>query len=719
MKKTYMDVFVGGIFFVLLFLTRYNNVYAESTSAIPIEIGESYNIVTDISNFSQITSYNIDNPSIISMDSDGYIRGLQPGETVITITYLDDSNNLCTYISEIEVYLSPGIYRIKNSNTGKYLSLNDIKIKKDLSLKLVNSADPVVESEQYLTQLWRINSYESTTDFIVQPYSDHNAVLIYDKYRETVRIDKLYEFKEYVFSENSIWKLISSKIETSHEKEDTRVSLNEFYLFGEGTLEYTWEFEQVSVTPNGVRLIDEYYENAPTVQSRFISQGSIKTLNDLKIRVLAYSSEVNEENVIWSSSNTSIATVDATSGKVSGIREGTVTITAKNSNHSDSYTLTIMPYKDGVYDITNVLGNRKISPYYFSYSGLIGHYIKNDTNTNQRTFWYLQSMIDGTYKISVANNSNAQGKCWVAKDSDIGCLNLINYNENKNEKPTWTLQAHELGTTISYKGDTNLSWRLLDSGFEIVDLTLPDYEDYDSMWRIGEVVVEDTPTIYIHPYYDAYFLANHGNDKESAYAAMYDYLNYAKSIFDRELGTNIVIKEPVEFFLSDSELQKLNQVGVENKGGVDDEYIYENNFMNMVQEIANGDESYLYTNKYILFPAYPFVTATGEYYIPNSCNKLDCSFIYKGYDTQDYKYSTLHELSHTIGVDDHYHNNSGENGECTVGDSCSECGAYMYKRHEYCVINSNVYDESEPFCNDCLIELKANLYFKCFPSSEE
>lgn len=39
----------------------------------------------------------------------------------------------------------------------------------------------------------------------------------------------------------------------------------------------------------------------------------------------------------------------------------------------------------------------------------------------------------------------------------------------------------------------------------------------------------------------------------------------------------------------------------------------------------------------------------------------------------------------------------------------------MHKRTPFCAINYDYYDESEPFCDECLIEMRAALYFKCYP----
>lgn len=227
------------------------------------------------------------------------------------------------------------------------------------------------------------------------------------------------------------------------------------------------------------------------------------------------------------------------------------------------------------------------------------------------------------------------------------------------------------------------------------------------------------PTVYIHPYYDADFLEKYGNDKELAVASLYTYLNYAKSKFESELGANIIIEEPVEFVLSDSARQNLNMANVKNETGKNDDDIYEADFYAMTRSIANGNEEYFYTHKFILYTEYPFLNTNGVRYTPGTINSNDCSYIYHRELDQEYKNSTLHELSHSIGIDDHYHNNTGENGTCDVGDSCSECGTYMYKRTEFCVINCDVYDEDEPFCNECIIELKACLYFKCFGTSQE
>ena len=47
------------------------------------------------------------------------------------------------------------------------------------------------------------------------------------------------------------------------------------------------------------------------------------------------------KTITWSSSNTSVATVNSTTGEITAVANGTTTITATDGNKSNTYTLTV------------------------------------------------------------------------------------------------------------------------------------------------------------------------------------------------------------------------------------------------------------------------------------------------------------------------------------------------------------------------------------------
>ena len=71
-----------------------------------------------------------------------------------------------------------------------------------------------------------------------------------------------------------------------------------------------------------------------------------------------------------------------------------------------------------------------------------------------------------------------------------------------------------------------------------------------------------------------------------------------------------------------------------------------------------------------------------------------------------------HEIAHTIGAPDHYHELE-TGGTCRSGDICSECG--NNKRPAYCIMNNvwgadleNV-DPENIFCQECKVDIISHL----------
>lgn len=131
----------------------------------------------------------------------------------------------------------------------------------------------------------------------------------------------------------------------------------------------------------------------------------------------------------------------------------------------------------------------------------------------------------------------------------------------------------------------------------------------------------------------------------------------------------------------------------------------------MVAEFSNGNSNHRCNNKYVIYEGYDFVNNEGNRYTPVTGSADDIVHICYSGAERNYL-TTLHEISHTFGALDHYHNNSGKEGECTTGNRCSHCGTFEYKRSEFCVMTGGTYDADHPFCDECEAEIKAGIYFK-------
>lgn len=249
----------------------------------------------------------------------------------------------------------------------------------------------------------------------------------------------------------------------------------------------TWIFEPISNLEKGIRLIDEYYSMIG-INDRYMAIDSTKSLEDLKIRLLRYCNE-DLTSPIWSSSNTNVATVDATTGDVTAVGVGNVTITVTQPgmliNNSASYTINVLPLKDGMYSITNKLG--------FDQLGVVERdgvfYLERSNNYNSNSNWYLQTTINGKYLISVVDNKNVGSNFILGSSVGVGGNTTTTYAtlgelaNNSSYIQTWRIETNELGYSLELEGEATSSMFILDANDSKVELGTIDYEDYEGMWR--------------------------------------------------------------------------------------------------------------------------------------------------------------------------------------------------------------------------------------------
>ena len=190
------------------------------------------------------------------------------------------------------------------------------------------------------------------------------------------------------------------------------------------------------------------------------SESSINVGNTLQLEATVSPSNATNQNVTWSSSNPEIATVDETTGLVTGVAAGTATITVKTNdgNKTASASITVSgtgPQPTGYYwyiaatlpsnppsssniqtdksvagwhSISSLAGFRldttggKSNRIYLSYedTGVIGYYviIPNELNiydSNEDNGYYM--FTDASYNMSgyKAFKYNSQNEIWTVK----------------------------------------------------------------------------------------------------------------------------------------------------------------------------------------------------------------------------------------------------------------------------------------------------------------
>ena len=691
-KKVINTIFIV-IMFLLLSCYFTNIIYAETNYPPVIYVGETFDLTPYLGSYMNITSIEMNNTKCGIVDEDGLFTAHQPGIVEFDIFYKDFSNDDMFAEVTLIIYLPPGVYRIMNKNTGEYLSIANINFKQDPSLKLSPYSNT---GSQMLSQLWTLTTNGSHERFNIKPYLDNDAVVCYHATTNDIRIEKIKKYDtEFLDYDYCIWEIGDDEIYNMSFFHPRLTGSN--YGGNTGNND-TWVYQLVNPTEYGIKLIDENYENQTNVQLRYMSLNSTKSLEDLEIRYICYGANITD-NVIWSSSNDNIVCVDSQTGKVTAKSPGTVSITVTqpgwSNNNSQTYSIHVLPFEDGLYNLTNKYGNVSLSPYLKNGVTYLKRYISgsNDCLAN----WYLQATIEGKYIISLADDKKSYYDILnVFRESENNILKsygILSYSNGMTKLPTWKIRENELGYSIEYEGNSNDSLCILDSDDSILELTYPDYEDYESMWNLSKIpFYNKSCKVYIHPYYDTSFIEQFGSEEEMLIALNGALLN-AKTIFENELSVQVVVLEPLPL-----PQQYYTNNGDNNPESAFDDYL---------TDIGMGDIYIRNMNKYILFTSLKD-RSSASYPSGIAFCSIKSSSTWR-YFNDTLKYTTLHELGHTLGAKDHYHEIK-DDGTCKSSEICTDCGDFELKRSHECVYNEQNYNPDDPFCNECRMDMLLSLY---------
>ena len=170
-----------------------------------------------------------------------------------------------------------------------------------------------------------------------------------------------------------------------------------------------WNFKPVSSPPQGAYLC-KYNSSASayrvvTNPTRYVAPGETRTLEDMKLRAIAYSPNTISQTFTCASSDTNVATVNAY-GAVTGVSPSTAIITGTSScGETTRFTVSVTEIANGTYFLKNKETNR--------YADIENHTMSGGTQIEQQDFdggnsqrWIFTHLGDGYYSIKSANSAS-------------------------------------------------------------------------------------------------------------------------------------------------------------------------------------------------------------------------------------------------------------------------------------------------------------------------
>ena len=229
---------------------------------------------------------------------------------------------------------------------------------------------------------------------------------------------------------------------------DTVSAGNDVVVGFEANDTFAWALEWGPTVENQILLINIQNGLPATNAVRYVTPGKTITLTKMNLKAVYVSKTTNAQSFEWTSLSPSFATVQETTGAVTGVWEGqaTIKVTNSESTKSPTYTIRVRPIPDGEYFIRNREHGRflQVSDEDFSndYSttGAIMEQYPYDSGDYQK--WQITLLNDGYYSIiSVKSGLALSVPAGQTSSADVSLVQDV-YNSYDRQKWEITQTEH-------------------------------------------------------------------------------------------------------------------------------------------------------------------------------------------------------------------------------------------------------------------------------------
>lgn len=302
------------------------------------------------------------NTSVATVDNTGCVTAVKAGKAIITASASGAVSQTCT----VYVTLSQNaVYRIRNKAAAVYLDCNGANIA-EANLTNIKVKSIISSGNERLAQLWRL-TYVDDGYYFIRPmhkldyglYIDNGDVkLTYigtnntlasapEKARWTIEyIDGGYVFK----CAGSIARTLQPFAGVAANNSITNATAYD------STAEYQkWLANPITPVPIGCLIYDLGTGKTFDIPRRGIRPGQTLSITDLNLTFAFYSANDISQTATWTSSSPGVATVNSTTGAVTGVANGQATITATKMQGgvscSYSFELVVSPLPISGYEL--------------------------------------------------------------------------------------------------------------------------------------------------------------------------------------------------------------------------------------------------------------------------------------------------------------------------------------------------------------------------------
>ena len=286
-------------------------------------------------------TWNTNNSSVATVSASGVVTTHKSGTVTITASMVDADGVTQTATCTIYVYITRGVYYIQNLYSGYYLHVKSGGINNFTDVQQYmnyNDYEDEMPTNYRIRQMWRV-SYLGSGRYSVRPLSKLDAGL--DVTSDNVDIyyigtdDTLSGVPSYA-QWTIEWSTAGYVFKNDGDSEYTMQPENASAVLGKtvvasnytGGIDCKWALEEIDDPPSGAYLYDKETSSIVSTATRTIDVGTSNTLDSLQLCPVVFTSTFLLQSFTWSSSNTSVATVNA-DGTVTSVSAGTAEITGR------------------------------------------------------------------------------------------------------------------------------------------------------------------------------------------------------------------------------------------------------------------------------------------------------------------------------------------------------------------------------------------------------
>ena len=496
----------------------------ENTSIVPAKgvdmtLGQYQNVRvrTTLSNVTNVSA-SVDNASILSIQamtnfngSDRFFKVTAKQVGIATMTATVTCSNNTTEVVTIEFYvtMSDGIYAIKSCATHLPTSMGDYYLRAedlDESIPYVYaSTNTYGDMTNNIYRYWRVE-YAGNGEYKIKPLVDDTTALTALGQWVTVDDDSDSVLKRWVIRYRpGGYEIITSlglqdgegMVLSTSTVLNGQYSSTQYYYYAEPTLVEVqnmaferWQF--VSADVSGVYFKDDttkrIYETLSV--TRLYDDGAFD-LEDLGYTLFAFGyDESTAGSPQWTSGSAAIATVNATTGRITPQKCGTVTVTVNISGTqlSASINVTFKMIEDGTYFLRNLQNGM--------YADIEGGDMTNGNEIEQQSFdgantqkWIFTHIGDNVY--TIRSTQNISYYLGISGDSTEDETPIVLRTGTVTNGMKWRVENGNQGYKIvSYSDPTMVLCTGTASATAGNDLKLSDFQSgnnsYQDEWYVAQ-----------------------------------------------------------------------------------------------------------------------------------------------------------------------------------------------------------------------------------------